>query len=85
MACLTTSIGFGLVFGAITGAILSKLAVYQKNELFEDKTFWEILPSVEDEEESMGGGGMLHSNRKGKFTLELSRMDESFMKSPLVM
>lgn len=42
MACLGTSLGFGLVFGLITGFILSKLAMYHRDQLFEDRTFWEL-------------------------------------------
>jgi ammonium transporter Rh len=45
IACLATSLAFGLAFGAITGSILRRLALYHKDQLFEDKSFWEILPA----------------------------------------
>lgn len=42
LACLFTTIGMALAFGAITGIILSKLAVYEKENLFNDHLWWQV-------------------------------------------
>jgi ammonium transporter Rh len=43
LACLGTTIGFAIAFGIIGGLILCRLAVYHKEELFEDRTYWELI------------------------------------------
>lgn len=80
LACLFTTIGMALAFGAITGLILSKLAVYEKENMFNDHVWWQVplkeTPSLE----------AMHSSRRGqnKYTLELtSRLEDHFIKSPL--
>jgi hypothetical protein len=42
LACLFTTIGFASVFGIIAGYVLARVAIYHKEDLFEDRTFWEM-------------------------------------------
>ena len=48
IACLCTTIAFAAVFGILTGLLLKKIAVYHKEDLFDDQTYF-LVPTKEEE------------------------------------
>lgn len=80
VACLATSVGIAVVCGILAGLLLRKFAVYYKEDLFDDRTFWEV-PFVEDELPPTPA-----NRRAQRYVLELTnRLDEAFVRSPLVL
>lgn len=48
IACLVTTTGIAILTGVLTGFILRRLAIYHKEDLFEDRTYWEVAVSDDD-------------------------------------
>lgn len=80
IACLFTTIGIAAVFGVLTGLILRRIAVYHKEDLFDDQTHW-FIPVIEEE---VAVPPTSINRRAQRYLLELGKLDESFIKSPLV-
>ncbi len=46
---MVTTVAFAVVFAVLTGLVLRKLAIYDKEDLFDDRTYWEVSDTIEED------------------------------------